>query len=208
MVTKGNIHNMMNWPQSVSTSSCAIRKGLKYIECHTQCIYCTRMATTWRSDCLTEVKVIKSNSVGPRKRLRGADEGRLNSGPLNAGLTLIAFTRQLTWSCKSPLLVHVTYGCYSCELTHKPPCYLSYHVSWLCRYAEQNMRDCQEELQSKTEELRSVLESSTIAENELREEAKLRKRYYLPMTLTKKNMSLSWYLWATICSEMSFILNS
>lgn len=47
------------------------------------------------------------------------------------------------------------------------------------------MRDCQEELQSKTEELRSVLESSTIAENELREEAKLRKRYYLP-TLTKK----------------------
>lgn len=53
------------------------------------------------------------------------------------------------------------------------------------------MRDCQEELQSKTEELRSVLESSTIAENELREEAKLRKRYYLPMTLTKKNMSLS-----------------
>ena len=149
-----------------------------------------------------------SNSVGPRKRLRGADEGRLNSGPLNAGLTLIAFTRQLTWSCKSPWLVHVTYGCYSCELTHKPPCYLSYHVSWLCRYAEQNMRDCQEELQSKTEELRSVLESSTIAENELREEAKLRKRYYLPMTLTKKNMSLSWYLWAKICSEMSFILNS
>ena len=53
------------------------------------------------------------------------------------------------------------------------------------------MRDCQEELQSKTEELRSVLESSTIAENELREEAKLRKRYYLLMTLTKKNMSLS-----------------
>ena len=48
------------------------------------------------------------------------------------------------------------------------------------------MQDCQEELQSKTEELRSVLESSTIAENELREEAKLRKRYYLPMTLTKK----------------------
>ena len=108
MVTKGNIHNLTNWPQSVSTSSCAIRKGLKYIECHTQCIYCTRMATTWRSDCLTEVKVIKSNSVGPRKRLRGADEGRLNSGPLNAGLTLIAFTRQLTWSCKSPWLVHVT----------------------------------------------------------------------------------------------------
>ena len=110
MVTKGNIHNMTNWPQSVSTSSCAIRKGLKYIECHTQCIYCTRMATTWRSDCLTEVKVIKSSSVGPRKRLRGADEGQLNSGPLNAGLTLIAFTRQLTWSCKGPWLVHVTYG--------------------------------------------------------------------------------------------------
>jgi len=39
------------------------------------------------------------------------------------------------------------------------------------------LRDCREELQSKTEELRSVLESSTIAENELREEAKLRKRY-------------------------------
>ena len=99
--------------------------------------------------------------------------------------TLIAFTRQLTWSCKSPQLVQVTYGCYCSELTHKPPCYLSYHFSWLYRYAEQNMRDYQEELQSKTEELRSVLESSTIAENELREEAKLRKRYYLP-TLTKK----------------------
>ena len=68
---------------------------------------------------------------------------------------------------------------------------VSYHVSWLCRYAEQNMQDCQEELQSKTEELRSVLESSTIAENELREEAKLRKRYYLPMTLTQKNISMS-----------------
>lgn len=68
---------------------------------------------------------------------------------------------------------------------------MSYHVSWLYRYAEQNMRDCQEELQSKTEELRSVLESSTIAENELREEAKLRKRYYLLMTLTKKNISMS-----------------
>ena len=48
------------------------------------------------------------------------------------------------------------------------------------------MQDCQEELQSKTEELRSVLESSTIAENELREEAKLRKRYYLAITPTKK----------------------
>jgi len=52
------------------------------------------------------------------------------------------------------------------------------------------MRDCQEELQSKTEELRSVLESSTIAENELREEAKLRKRYYLLMTLTKKYLNV------------------
>lgn len=47
----------------------------------------------------------------------------------------------------------------------------------LNRFAEQTLRDCREELQSKTEELRSVLESSTIAENELREEAKLRKRY-------------------------------
>ena len=45
------------------------------------------------------------------------------------------------------------------------------------RFAEQTLQDCREELQSKTEELRSVLESSTIAENELREEAKLRKRY-------------------------------
>lgn len=44
------------------------------------------------------------------------------------------------------------------------------------RFAEQTLQDCREELQSKTEELRSVLESSTIAENELREEAKLRKR--------------------------------
>ena len=52
------------------------------------------------------------------------------------------------------------------------------------------MQDCQEELQSKTEELRSVLESSTIAENELREEAKLRKRYYLLMTLTKKYLNV------------------
>lgn len=50
-------------------------------------------------------------------------------------------------------------------------------VTLLCRFADQNLRDCREELQSKTEELRSVLESSTIAENELREEAKLRKRY-------------------------------
>ena len=41
MVTKGNIHNTTNWSQSVSTSSCAIRKGLKSSECHTQCIYCT-----------------------------------------------------------------------------------------------------------------------------------------------------------------------
>ena len=38
------------------------------------------------------------------------------------------------------------------------------------------MQECREELQSKTEELRSVLESATAAENELIEEAKLRKR--------------------------------
>ncbi|XP_074615287.1 uncharacterized protein LOC141858821 [Acropora palmata] len=44
------------------------------------------------------------------------------------------------------------------------------------RFTEQNLHDCREELQSKTEELKSVLESSTIAENELREEATLRKR--------------------------------
>ena len=44
------------------------------------------------------------------------------------------------------------------------------------RFAEQTMQECREELQSKTEELRSVLESATAAENELREEAKLRKR--------------------------------
>ena len=47
----------------------------------------------------------------------------------------------------------------------------------LHRFTEQNLHDCREELQSKTEELKSVLESSTIAENELREEATLRKRY-------------------------------
>ena len=84
MVTKGNIHNTTKWPQSVSTSSCAIRKRLKSTECNTGCIYCTCVATTWQSDCLTEVKVIKSNSMGPRKRwLWGAGEGWLNLGPLN-----------------------------------------------------------------------------------------------------------------------------
>lgn len=46
----------------------------------------------------------------------------------------------------------------------------------LHRFTEQNLHDCRDELQSKTEELKSVLESSTIAENELREEARLRKR--------------------------------
>ena len=84
MVTKGNIHNTTNWPQSVSTSSCAIRKGFKSTECNTGCIYRTCVATTWRSDCLTEVKVIKSNSMGPRKRwLQGAGEEWLNLGLLN-----------------------------------------------------------------------------------------------------------------------------
>jgi len=54
---------------------------------------------------------------------------------------------------------------------------LSYFSTLFNRFAEQTLRDCREELLSKTEELKSVLESSTIAEKELREEAKLRKRY-------------------------------
>ena len=65
-------------------------------------------------------------------------------------------------------------------------CYnvISYRDIFLfTRFAEQTLRDCREELQSKTEELRSVLESSTIAENELREEAKLRKRYKNKITI-------------------------
>lgn len=60
----------------------------------------------------------------------------------------------------------------------------------LFRFAEQNLRDCREELQSKTEELRSVLESSTIAENELREEAKLRKRYMPKKDTTNSSVLL------------------
>lgn len=71
----------------------------------------------------------------------------------------------------------------------------------LCRFAEQNLRDCRDELQSKTEELRSVLESSTITESELREEAKLRKRYMYTYQLLSDSKARdfdpgsTWILW-------------
>ena len=74
-------------------------------------------------------------------------------------------------------------------------------ITWH-RFTEQNLHDCREELQSKTEELKSVLESSTIAENELREEATLRKRYVAKTLCCQNSMvTLKRAKWLTVVEE-------